>query len=199
MMKRLTWRLARMLMATSAAIPLSANAANWADRISITGFASATYESTDEPVYYDGTADGDGLNDDASFQGTRFGLNFNTSITDRLRVAAQMIGQSADNDYTVHVDWAFMALGLSENFDLRAGKIKYPAGIINEYVDVGYAYPWLTPPRVIYSEFTPGPQAVGEAYTGLSLLGSYATGDWTWRIQVASAPRMASAKTSYGA
>jgi len=64
----------------------------------------------------------------------------------------------------------------------RSLKTTGPAGLVNEYVDVGYAYPWITAPEVIYSELGApnGPQMTRESYTGVGFVGNRNTGDWTF-------------------
>ena len=58
----------------------------------------------------------------------------------------------ADHDkYSTHADWAFASFTLSDEFTLRAGKIKFPVGLVNEYVDVGVNYLWISAPVLLYS------------------------------------------------
>lgn len=59
--------------------PLIAQAENWSDKLVISGFASANYHKTDEPLPFNGEA-GEGHDDQGSFAGTRFGINFNAAI-----------------------------------------------------------------------------------------------------------------------
>jgi len=75
-------------------------------------------------------------------------------------------------------------LELSENFDLRAGKLKFPVGLVNEYVDVGYANPWINAPISFYTSLGPpnGPQVTREAYTGASVLWEIPGDDWTFYV-----------------
>lgn len=153
-------------------------AGSWTDRVTIDGFASTIYQRTDENVLLNGNAQHAGIDEKGSFQGTKFALNINSDITSRLRLAGQFIGRS-DEDYQVQVNWAFASFALVDDLDLRVGKIKYPVGLVNEYIDVGYAYPWLQAPLVIYSREINGPQAVREAFTGASLLWRYELNeDW---------------------
>lgn len=157
---------------------------NWSDRLSFSGFASANYNITDDGAPYNGEK-GDGADSKGSFQGTRVGLNFNALINEQFGFAGQLFA-SEDEEFSVHVDWAFGTMKLTDDLNFRAGKIKFPVGLVGEYVDVGYAYPWITAPEVIYSELGPpnGPQIARESYTGVSLLGNRNTGDWTFGADV---------------
>ncbi len=166
-----------MLLASSALW-----AQSWVDRTHLNGFLSARYNITNEKTPWLGSLDEDGINDDGSFYGTKLGLNISSDLSDRISVMSQLFASSQENDFSVHVDWAFGAFRLNDNFQLRAGKIKYPVGIVNEYVEVGVTYPWIQAPVVIYTENQDGPQATRESYNGASLLWDTSAGDWTWGL-----------------
>ena len=170
----------------------TAQAENWADRVTISGFASAIFQSTDEEVYYSGTAGDEGINEEGSAQGTKLGLNISAQLNDRLNVASQLFA-AADENYAVHVDWAFANFTLTDELGLKVGKVKYPVGLVNEYRDVGYAYPWLHTPDSIYSELSTvsaaddtrtAPSVTRESYDGFSLLWGKPMGDWTWEVNL---------------
>jgi hypothetical protein len=169
-----------------------AQAENWADRISISGFASAIYQGTDEEVHFNGEASESGINEDGSFQGTKIGLGIRADITDRMSFASQFLSEDSEG-YSTHVDWAFAAIKLTDDFTFRAGKIKYPVGLVNEYQAVGYAMPWLITPEVIYSELATenamattrtAPGVTRESYTGASLYWNKTVGDWAWDVNL---------------
>lgn len=160
--------------------PLIAQAENWSDKLVISGFASANYHKTDEPLPFNGEA-GEGHDDQGSFAGTRFGINFNATINDKFKFAGQLFATKEEDNYATHVDWGFGTLKLTDSLDLRAGKLKFPVGLVNEYIDVGYAYPWMHAPTSFYSEAGAnlnGPQVTREAYSGASLLWKVDLGDW---------------------
>jgi len=152
-----------------------AMAENWADKVTIGGFASAVYQVSDQAAAFNGD---EGVTEDGAFQGTRMGLNINARLDDKLTLASQILAKGADN-YAAELDWAFISYKAGNEWQLRAGKIKFPAGIVNEYVSVGTLYPWIAPPTLFYSEQTAGPQATREAYTGFSGLWERSLGDWT--------------------
>jgi len=160
--------------------PLIVQAENWSDKLTISGFASADYHKTDEPLPFNGEA-GKGHDDQGSFSGTRFGINFNAIINDKFKFGGQLFSTKEEDNYATHVDWAFGTLKLTDSLDLRAGKLKFPIGLVNEYIDVGYAYPWMHAPTSFYSEAGAnlnGPQVTREAFSGASLLWTVDLGDW---------------------
>jgi len=159
-------------------------ASNWVERTDISGFFSARYSLTDEKAYFDGDRDtglnmDTGINDDGSFQGTKLGLMISSQINNDLSVAMLLMSAADHENFGTHVDWAFASFRLSDEFTLRTGKIKFPVGLVNEYVDVGATYPWINAPLLLYAEETAGPQATREAYTGASLLWEGDVGDWS--------------------
>lgn len=158
-------------------------AENWADRVNVTGFMSAKYQKINEDEYFNGDIDS-GISKDGAFRGTMLGLNLNTAIDDRVSLAAQFLATQEDNDYATHLDWGFVAISMTDEFRLRAGKIKFPTGIVNEYVSVGNAYPWITPPMLFYTEEASGPNNTREAYTGASGLWEYSSGNMNMNADV---------------
>jgi len=150
------------------------------DTVKIDGFLSTRYSVTDDPAFYLEHRDDGGINEDGSFYGTKLGLNISTQVNDKLSVATQLLSSIQEGGYSTTLDWAFANISLSPDLDLRVGKIKYPVGLVNEYVDVGVAYPWIQAPVVIYSELPTAAQATREAYTGLSFLKTMAVDDWTY-------------------
>lgn len=156
------------------AAPVQAD--DWTGRVRIDGFASTAYQVTDEKTLFNGDKDRKGINEDGSFQGTRIGLNVTAKVADNLTLAALLLSSIEENNYNTRVDWGFATLDISNTLDLRFGKIKFPVGVVNEYVDVGYAYPWIRAPLVIYSEVPNGTQATREAFTGSTLAWSKSVG-----------------------
>ncbi len=154
-------------------------AEDWTDRVELGGFASANFHVTDEAQSFNGP-ENVGYDKQGSFNGTRYALNIRSFVNDRLSFSGQVLA-AKEEDYAVHMNWFFGSLAVNDNLELRGGLIKFPVGLVNEYVDVGYSYLWLRAPAVIYSELGPpnGPQLVREAYTGGSLLWNQSVGDWT--------------------
>lgn len=155
-------------------------ATEWTDRVTITGFASAIYQETNEAAALHGSSTNGGIDNRGSFSGTKLGLNIAAKINDKTKLYGQLLGAHGGDNYDMKVDWAFIDFTLSDELSIRAGKIKFPVGIVNEYVSVGYTYLWLQPPNVIYSTQVPlGAQVTREAYSGTSLLWSHSLDDWT--------------------
>ncbi|NRB38538.1 MAG: hypothetical protein HRU20_08725 [Pseudomonadales bacterium] len=145
------------------------------ERFKISGFGNINYRKTDIEQSFDGHAHSSGINEDGSFEGTRLALNVRVKIDEKTELLSQFMAEYHDG-YQTELDWGFINYQINSAFTARAGLIKFPVGLINEYIDVGYSYSWITPPPVIYSEKGPhaqmsagGPQATRESFTGGSL------------------------------
>ncbi len=160
-------------------MPAMALAVDWTTPVTINGFSSVRYSQSDEVVFYNNIEKSDGINDSGSLWGTKAGINFHKSFTPNVNVVAQFVAAVHDDEITPRLDWAFGAMTLSKSFTLRLGKIKFPIGLVNEYIDVGLAYPWLQPPEVIYSLSGEGPLATREGFVGSSMLMEKSFDDWS--------------------
>ena len=159
---------------------LSTQAMAVSENVLINGFVTGAYQVTDQDnTSYNGEAHEGGIASNGSALGTRFGLNVTAKLNDRVTLASQMFAERADG-YEVQLDWAFIGTKLSDNFDLRMGRIKFPGGLYGEYVDVGYAYPWIQAPQEFYSEDIGASQAVHKSFSGASLLTEFSSGDMTY-------------------
>ncbi|NOZ38004.1 MAG: porin [Gammaproteobacteria bacterium] len=157
----------------------TALAEDWTHKVRLNGFSDAIYQATDDSIPIHGASSEGGIDNRGSFAGTQFGFNITANINDRITLYSQ-ISASHESKFVMHLDWGFMGIEVNDEFTLRAGNIKFPVGLVNEYVDVGYLYPWLRAPQSIYSEIVPnGPQVTRDGYSGASLLFSNSIGDWT--------------------
>ncbi|VAW54286.1 hypothetical protein MNBD_GAMMA05-776 [hydrothermal vent metagenome] len=101
-------------------------------------------------VYIGGLGDR-GISDDLSFErDTRFGLQISSDITDDMSVVAQILGLGDDGNFNAIIEWAYIDYKITDTASIHAGKIKQPVYLVNDYVEVGYAYPWIRPPQEVY-------------------------------------------------
>lgn len=83
-------------------------------------------------------------------QETRLGIQSTATITDDLTATLQVISR-ANNNYDPEVEWLFANYALNDSIDIQAGKLRVPVYYFSEYMDVGYAYPWIRVPSDAYS------------------------------------------------
>lgn len=111
-----------------------------------------------------------------SFEFTEVGINFTTSLSDRLRLGIQLFAHDIGTigNYTPHVDWAYLDYRFLDEFGLRVGRTKLPWGLYNESRDVDAGRVPILLPQSLY------PLANREvlfAQTGAELYGSVRLGD----------------------
>jgi hypothetical protein len=133
-------------------------------QVDIHGFVSQGYIQTTDNNYFGETEDG-------SFEFNEFGINFAKELTDSLHVGIQFLsrdfGSNGNNE--VNIDWAFGDYRLTDWLGLRAGKIKTPKGLNNEFRDVDMLRTPIFLPQSIYPEIL---RDVDLALTGIGIYGN---------------------------
>ncbi|MDT8283547.1 MAG: hypothetical protein RQ982_12175, partial [Gammaproteobacteria bacterium] len=101
-------------------------------------------------VYIGGLGDR-GITDNVTFErDTRFGLQVSSDITEKMSVVAQVLGRGDKDNFNATIEWAYIDYEIVDTVSVHAGKIKQPVYLVNDYVEVGYAYPWIRPPQEVY-------------------------------------------------
>ena len=94
----------------------------------------------------------DEITDDVTFmQDSKFGLQMTADVAEDMQVVAQILASAEDKNYQMDIEWAYLDYSLNESTSLRLGRIKQPVFLISDYLEVGYAYPWIRPPAEAYS------------------------------------------------
>jgi len=130
-----------------AAIPfIFAGASASAADVNLSGFATITAGSTtsSEELY-------DGYTSDLDFnQDSLFALQISSDLGDGLSVTAQLIARGED-DWEPAFEWAFLGYDISDNWRILAGRQRVPFFMYSDFLDVSYAYHWISPPNSVYS------------------------------------------------
>lgn len=144
--------------------------------ISINGFLTVAGTSGDneDVAYLNGLID-----DDVSFdtQDSRLGLQITAPINERMDLTAQLLARGANNGWQTEADWAFVSYQVNDPLQARAGKVKLSTFLVSDYIEVGYAYPWIRPPVEVY---TLNPITT---VSGVDLLYRPAVGNWSFLVQ----------------
>ncbi|MCK0153238.1 hypothetical protein MWU49_05975 [Alcanivorax sp. S6407] len=140
------------------------------ERLTINGFLSAGMSRADAPAENGDATFVDGSGDEWSHDAlTRAGVQFNASINDRAQAVVQMVATGVDN-FDAEIQWGYLDYALSDSVSVKAGRIVAPFYMHSQYVDVGYAYPWVTPPAEVYL------LAPIKTMEGMELAWSFSTG-----------------------
>jgi hypothetical protein len=102
-------------------------------------------------------------------------LNVSTEVTDRLRVGAQLFTRDLGpiGNYALSLDWAYLDYRWRDWLGLRAGRIKLPFGLYNEFSDIDSARLPILLPQSVYPIVS---RDFLLAHTGFSLYGSHTLG-----------------------
>ena len=118
-----------------------------------------------------------GANKDVSFEpDSVVGLQLTANLIDNVSVTTQLIANGQD-DFDPDVEWAFLSYGLTDNTNLRMGRLRIPFFMISDYLEVGYAYPWVRPPIDVYG------QLAFSRYNGLNVVSLQQWGNWSAALQ----------------
>jgi hypothetical protein len=80
------------------------------------------------------------------------GLNVSTEVADRLRVGIQLFGRDVGTfrDLPPRIDWAYLDYHWKPWLGLRAGIIKVPYGLYNEFSDIDSTRTAILMPQAVY-------------------------------------------------
>lgn len=93
-----------------------------------------------------------GITGDTRFDvDSRFGLQISSDIAEDMSVVAQLLAAGNNDNFNAIIEWAYVDYEFNDSVSVRGGKIKEPVFLISDYVEVGYAYPWIRPPAEVYS------------------------------------------------
>lgn len=146
----------KQLNLLSAAI-VAALASAPAQAIQFDGFMTAgaamivSIDDADKGNIYIGGLGDRGISEDLSFEkDTKFGLQISSDVTENMSVVAQLLGRGDQGNFNAIIEWAYIDYKFHETTSVHVGKIKQPVYLVNDYVEVGYAYPWIRPPQEVY-------------------------------------------------
>ncbi len=81
---------------------------------------------------------------------SRAGIQFNSKINEDFEFSLTLLMEGSDN-YKARADWFYATYAASEDLHFRFGRLKVPFFMVSNYIDIGHAYPWVTPPQEVYS------------------------------------------------
>ncbi len=137
--------------------------------VQFNGFFTAGVTKSDSESPYSPGLYGQGIRDKTDFEtDTIFGLQVRSQIDEKLSVTGQFLAKGGDGSFDLSTDWAYATYALTDSASVRAGRLRLPAFLMSEFLEVGYAYPWVRPPVEVY---------------GLSMMSSYMGTDLIYNIE----------------
>jgi hypothetical protein len=142
-------RLENRLKGTRAAVKENrSRLSDAADRLKINGFFSGGAAVLDDGGIVEQTY---GIEDDYnSTSVTKAGIQMTFEVSKDIDATVQLVSRGTE-DYNVEAEWAYLSYRVLDDLTLRVGRSRIPYYLLSEYLDVGYAYPWVRPPIEMYN------------------------------------------------
>lgn len=114
------------------------------DRVRLNGFFSTGFATASNDAGFAGIIDESEIEDLSLFalQGT-FLVNQDT------QAIMQLVSRGAEQ-WDAEVEWAFLSHQLTNNLQVRAGKMRLPFYMYSDSLEVGYSQLWARPPVAVY-------------------------------------------------
>lgn len=94
-----------------------------------------------------------GYDDKYDFQNESLAaLQFSTNIMDNMGATVQLIAQNDSVDDDIRMEWGYISYDLNDEIRMLIGRIRPALFLYSDYLDVGYAYNWITPPAEVYAQ-----------------------------------------------
>lgn len=140
-----------------------------ASDVKLSGFLSVGGGMVDDEtkLSYNGISE-----EDFTIKNNILGLQVTGTISDKLTATGQFIARSGTN-YQVNSEWAYLTYKVSDSSKIRAGRLRTPFYMYSDFLDVGYAYSWISPPREVY--YLPFNNIDGVDFYTSTSLGSFDT------------------------
>lgn len=132
-------------------------------------FAGGLTTASDERLYeYD--------NDFSFDQNSLLGIQIDADLGEGITAVAQLVSKGA-NEWDMDVEWAYLGYEINDNWKIIAGRQRAPFYMYSDFLDVGYAYHWITPPEGVYDlPFT--------SIDGVNNTFDFSLGDWDSSVSV---------------
>ena len=79
-----------------------------------------------------------------------YALQASSDLGDGLSVTGQLIARGAEN-YKPEFEWMYLSYNLTPTLNAKMGRIRTPFYMFSEYLEVGYTYHWIRPPKELYA------------------------------------------------
>lgn len=121
--------------------------------ITLSGFLTAGATYADQRVL-SGTnyvsQDGNIENTVGFTNDSRIGIQLSAKVNREVSVTGQLLARGSEEDFNMKADWAFVTYRAADQLSVRGGKLKLTTFLVSDYIEVGYAYPWIRPPQEVY-------------------------------------------------
>jgi len=152
-----------------------------ADGVQITGFgqmvAGTVTDGGRNPATGVVSFPGTGYTSDWDFKDeSLFALQIRGDLNEQWSATAQLVARGSE-DFEPEFAWAYVGWNGGNGFAAKVGRQRVPFFRYSDFLEVGFAFPWLRPPQAVY--FLPFSN-----YDGGSLSYNFDSGDWYTGVTV---------------
>ena len=144
----------------------------FAQSVQITGFGQMVAGTVSDGDSFPGT----GYDSDWDFKDeSLFALQVRGDLNDQWSATAQLVARGRD-DFDPEFAWAYVGWNGGNGWSAKLGRQRLPLYRYSDFLEVGYAFPWLRVPNAIYNlEFN--------NFDGASASYTFGTGAWFTTVQ----------------
>lgn len=106
-----------------------------------------------------------------------YGVKGQVSFNDAISLTAQVEGKGG-NDFEPLVSWLFMRWNITSKLSVDIGRKALPLYFYSDFINVGYAYPWIRPTGDIYGWPLSSYNGISASYSDDLGEGSYTLSAW---------------------
>lgn len=79
-----------------------------------------------------------------------FAVQVSADLNERFSATAQILARGSE-DFDPKFAWAYLSWQASDDVNIKLGRQRIPFFTFSDYLDVGYAYMWVRPPKSVYN------------------------------------------------
>ena len=144
------------LLVSSAALASS-------EKLEISGFGRVVAGFTDDPdVSFEGYE-----NELSLKEQTLLALQVDYHLLENVSITSQLLAHT-NSERDSGVEWLYVSYIPHNNWLVKGGRMRTPFYHYSDVIDVGFAYPWISPPQQLYSAF------LFNQYEGASVIHNFA-------------------------
>jgi hypothetical protein len=146
-----------------------------AQSVQITGFGQMVAGTVSDGNSFPGT----GYDSDWDFKDeSLFALQVRGDLNEQWSATAQLVARGRD-DFDPEFAWAYLGWNGGNGWSAKLGRQRMPLYRYSDFLEVGYAFPWIRVPNPVYNlDF--------RNYDGLGLTYSFGAGDWFSAVQLSA-------------
>ncbi len=73
-------------------------------------------------------------------------------LSDKVSATGQLLYHASD-ERDSGIEWAYLTYHYNQKLNFKVGKLRTPFSQYSDVIDVGFSYPWITPPKQVYNDY----------------------------------------------